>query len=229
MAGSRARRSSPGPHAGAAGRDRRCHPAPGQDRSGVADRSDRPRIAGAAFPRSPRPRRLFDRGARRQPQRSHGGVEGIRHRMGAAGAAAPSARDAGGALQAGTPQGQLGEAGLAWWHHARSLRIRRTRRTTGRLMNFGTIFDLPLKMWPGKEALIYGPHRIAYRTLEERTNRVANGLAALGIGVGDHVAVLVKNDHRFVETLLGALRTGASVTPATTRAHLSTLAHIMQD
>ena len=96
-------------------------------------------------------------------------------------------------------------------------------------MNFGTIFDLPLKMWPGKEALIYGPHRIAYRTLEERTNRVANGLAALGIGVGDHVAVLVKNDHRFVETLLGALRTGASVTPATTRAHLSTLAHIMQD
>ena len=96
-------------------------------------------------------------------------------------------------------------------------------------MNFGTIFDLPLKMWPGKEALIYGPHRIAYRTLEERTNRVANGLAALGIGVGDHVAVLVKNDHRFVETLLGALRTGASVTPATTRAHLNTLAHIMQD
>ena len=57
-------------------------------------------------------------------------------------------------------------------------------------MNFGTIFDLPLTMWPDKEALIYGPHRITYRTLEERTNRVANGLAALGIGVGDHVAVL---------------------------------------
>ncbi len=96
-------------------------------------------------------------------------------------------------------------------------------------MNFGTIFDLPLTMWPDKEALIYGPHRITYSELEERTNRVANGLAALGIGAGDHVAVLVKNDHRFVETLLGALRTGASVTPATTRAHYSTLAHIMQD
>ncbi|MHB1217511.1 MAG: class I adenylate-forming enzyme family protein [Alphaproteobacteria bacterium] len=96
-------------------------------------------------------------------------------------------------------------------------------------MNFGYIFDLPLRMWPDKEALIYGPHRITYAQLEERTNRVANGLRALGVGEGDHVAVLVKNDHRFVETMLGALRAGATVTPTTTRAHLSTLAHIIQD
>jgi long-chain acyl-CoA synthetase len=96
-------------------------------------------------------------------------------------------------------------------------------------MNFGTIFDLPLRMWPEKEALIYGPHRITYAELESRTNRVANGLRALGIGAGDHVAVLVKNDHRFVETMLGALRAGATVTPTTTRAHLSTLTHIMRD
>ena len=44
-----------------------------------------------------------------------------------------------------------------------------------------------------------------------------------------HCAVLVKNDHRFVETMLGALRAGATVTPTTTRAHLSTLTHIMRD
>src|SRR5580704_7519154 len=96
-------------------------------------------------------------------------------------------------------------------------------------MNFGTIFDLPLRMWPEKEALIYGPRRITYAELENRTNRVANGLRALGIGAGDHVAVLVKNDHRFVETLLGALRAGATVTPTATRAHYSTLAHIVED
>ena len=39
-------------------------------------------------------------------------------------------------------------------------------------MNFGTIFDLPLRMWPEKEALIYGPNRISYAELESRTNRV---------------------------------------------------------
>ena len=96
-------------------------------------------------------------------------------------------------------------------------------------MNFGTIFDLPLTMSPTKEALIYGPHRVTYKELEDRTNRVANGLRRLGIGSGDHVAVLVKNDHRFVETMLGPLRVGATVTPTTTRAHLSTLTHIMRD
>jgi long-chain acyl-CoA synthetase len=96
-------------------------------------------------------------------------------------------------------------------------------------VNFGTIFDLPLRMWPQKEALIYGAERITYERLEERTNRVANGLRALGIREGDHVAVLVKNDARFVETLLGALRAGGTVTPTTTRAHYTTLAHIMAD
>ena len=96
-------------------------------------------------------------------------------------------------------------------------------------MNFGTIFDTPARLWPDKEALIYGAHRITYGALEERTNRVAQGLLARGIGAGAHVAVLVKNDHRFVETMLGALRAGATVTPATTRAHHTTLAHIMAD
>ncbi len=96
-------------------------------------------------------------------------------------------------------------------------------------MNFSTIFDASLAMFPTKEALIHGPHRISYAKLDERTNRVANGLRALGIGPGDHVAVLVKNDHRFVETILGALRAGASATPATTRAHLTTLEHIVTD
>ncbi len=96
-------------------------------------------------------------------------------------------------------------------------------------MNFGYIFELPLRIWPEKEALIYGDHRITYAALEDRTNQVANGLQALGIGRGDHVAVLVKNDHRFVEAMLGALRAGATVTPTTTRAHYNTLTHIMTD
>ena len=96
-------------------------------------------------------------------------------------------------------------------------------------MNFGCIIDDAVKVWPNKEALIYGNNRITYVELESRINRVANGLAKLGVGIGDHVMILVKNDHRFVETMLGALRTGASVTPATTRAHYNTLKHIVVD
>ena len=96
-------------------------------------------------------------------------------------------------------------------------------------MNFGYFFDVPVRMWPDKECLIDDTARITYRQLEERANRVANGLMALDIGKGDHVAVLVKNDYRFVEAMAGALRAGATVTPATTRAHYDTLVHIMTD
>jgi acyl-CoA synthetase (AMP-forming)/AMP-acid ligase II len=96
-------------------------------------------------------------------------------------------------------------------------------------MNFGYCFDVAVRMWPDKECLIDGASRITYGQLEERTNRVANGLMSRGIGKGDHVAVLIKNDYRFVEAMIGALRAGATVTPATTRAHYDTLVHIMTD
>jgi len=46
-------------------------------------------------------------------------------------------------------------------------------------VNFGCIFDDSVKIWPDKEALIYGRHRITYSELETRTNRVANGLRAI--------------------------------------------------
>src|ERR1700733_2890921 len=140
-----------------------------------------------------------------------------------------------------TSQGKLGEASLVGRYHVGDVRVRRhspgawmnataiEQQSRRARLNFGTIFDLPLRMWPEKEALIYGVQRITYATLEQRTNRVANGLLALGIGKGDHVAVLVKNDPRFVETVLGALRTGATATPMTTRAHYTTLAHIVAD
>ena len=84
-------------------------------------------------------------------------------------------------------------------------------------MNFGHIFDLPARIWPDKEALVYGENRITYAELEDRTNRVANGLKALGVGRGDHVAILVKNDHRFAETLLGALEQTAEAIQAGAR------------
>lgn len=96
-------------------------------------------------------------------------------------------------------------------------------------MNYGHIIRDSVRARPDAEALVYGGVRLTYGELDRRCNRVANGLDALGIGAGDHVAVLVKNDPRFVECMLGSLRAGAVVTPATTRAHTDTLAHILGD
>ena len=48
-------------------------------------------------------------------------------------------------------------------------------------------------------------------------------------GAGDHVAILIKNDMRFVESFFGPLRLGAIVTAVTTRAHYNTFSHIVRD
>ena len=96
-------------------------------------------------------------------------------------------------------------------------------------MNVGNIFKDSVKLRPGLVALIQGDRRLTYGELDIRTNQVANGLRELGVGPGDTVGVLVKNDIRFVECMFGALRLGAVVTPVTTRAHYDTLAHIMED
>ena len=96
-------------------------------------------------------------------------------------------------------------------------------------MNVGELYRAHARVRPDHIALIQDGRRIDYATLDRRTNQVANALAALGVGAGDHVAVLVKNDFRFVESLFGALRLGAIVTPVTTRAHYEALAHVLHD
>ena len=51
---------------------------------------------------------------------------------------------------------------------------------------------------PGKTAVICGEVRWTYAELDRITNRLANGLAARGLGRGDRVAILSRNSHAFV-------------------------------
>ena len=70
---------------------------------------------------------------------------------------------------------------------------------------------------PEGEALVDGDRRLDYRTLAERVARVSGGLAALGIGRGDRVALLLANSAEFVVTLLAAMRLGAIAVPLNIR------------
>ena len=54
---------------------------------------------------------------------------------------------------------------------------------------------------------------LTYGQLEARSNQVAHALRARGLGVGDHVAVLVGNRAEYFEIIWGALRSGLFVTP----------------
>lgn len=56
-----------------------------------------------------------------------------------------------------------------------------------------------------------------YRQLDERSSRVANALAADGVGPGDRVAIFSANNHYFMELVYGAAKIGAVAAPINTR------------
>lgn len=69
------------------------------------------------------------------------------------------------------------------------------------------------KKYPDREAIIYGERRITYAELNERSNRLANGLTKQGIKKGDHVAVMLRNCNNITELYLALWKIGAA--PAT--------------
>ena len=55
----------------------------------------------------------------------------------------------------------------------------------------------------GKTAVIDGAAAFTYAELLVRCERLAGGLAGLGVTQGDRVAILAGNSHRYIETYVG--------------------------
>ena len=66
--------------------------------------------------------------------------------------------------------------------------------------------------------LIYGRDRYSYARAHDLSNRYANGFRALGIGKGDHVAVMLPNCPEFIWTIWGLAKLGAVAVPLNTAA-----------
>jgi len=64
-----------------------------------------------------------------------------------------------------------------------------------------------------KEALIFGQIRITYGETKEATDRLARGLSELGLGAGDHIALMLPNIPQFIMSYFAILKIGAAVVP----------------
>lgn len=80
---------------------------------------------------------------------------------------------------------------------------------------------------PDAEALVCGPVRLTYAALAAAVEAHAAGLAGLGIGAGDRIALLLGNRVEFVVALLAALRLGAIAVPLGTRLQTPEIAYIL--
>jgi len=78
-------------------------------------------------------------------------------------------------------------------------------------LNLAMVVEQHAVKRPDQTALVCGEKRLTYRELNSTANRVANGLRALGIGPGDHVALACPNLPYFPFAYFGILKTGATV------------------
>jgi acyl-CoA synthetase (AMP-forming)/AMP-acid ligase II len=68
---------------------------------------------------------------------------------------------------------------------------------------------------PDRPAVIVGDTGVtlSYGDMESRSNRLANAFRSLGLGVGDHVAILMENRTEYFEAVWAGMRAGLFVTP----------------
>ncbi len=74
-----------------------------------------------------------------------------------------------------------------------------------------------------------GTESVSYRELNERTNRFANGLQALGLAKEKKLAVMLPNCPEYLYLLFGASRIGAVTVPINTAYKGALLAHIINN
>jgi fatty-acyl-CoA synthase len=72
-------------------------------------------------------------------------------------------------------------------------------------------------LYPQREALVIGDARLTYAALEAGAREAAQGMRALGVRRGDHVAVCMGNSAEWVQTFYGAALIGATTVPVNTR------------
>lgn len=95
--------------------------------------------------------------------------------------------------------------------------------------NLGYVFDAPLRLAPDSPALFQDDVRLTYAELDARCNRLTTGLARLGVGAGDRVALMFSNDFRFLESFFGPMRLGAVSVPLNTRMGDESLRYVVED
>lgn len=76
-------------------------------------------------------------------------------------------------------------------------------------MNIPTLIAKSAKYYSNQTAVIFGEKRFTFREVNERANRLANGLLTLGVRKGDRVASLNRNCHQHIEIFFARQKIGA--------------------
>src|SRR4051794_37844631 len=72
--------------------------------------------------------------------------------------------------------------------------------------NLADLWERVADTVPDHEALVYADRRLTFAEADERATRLANALAARGVGPGDHVACFLYNSIEYLEVMVAAFK-----------------------
>jgi long-chain acyl-CoA synthetase len=81
------------------------------------------------------------------------------------------------------------------------------------MLNLGHFLNLSAQRYPDVTAVILDDRKMTYAEVASAARRVANALAAKGVGKGDKVAMMIPNTPHFPIIYYGILMNGATVVP----------------
>ncbi len=84
-------------------------------------------------------------------------------------------------------------------------------------------------LYGSRTAFVSGAQRVTHAQYAVRVARLAAGLAGLGVGIGDRVAILAHNGQEYVDLFGAAARLGAIVVPVNWRLSADEVAYVLQD
>ncbi len=96
-------------------------------------------------------------------------------------------------------------------------------------LTLGDLLREHRRSWPLATAVVDGDTRLTYPELDDRVNRLANALAAEGVGAGDRLLWLGQNSHRVLESLLATAKLGAVLCVANWRQSAAELRFVLGD
>ena len=86
--------------------------------------------------------------------------------------------------------------------------FRRTSVMASRRASVGALFHSRVAANPDHRAVVDGDQMLTYAELEDRSNRLANGLLSMGLERGDRIALLAHNRLEYVEIELAVAKAG---------------------
>jgi len=96
-------------------------------------------------------------------------------------------------------------------------------------MNTTEFLAISAAIVPDRQALVFEDRRTTFEALQNQVDRLADGLAQLGVGPGDRVAMLEVNTDRYIEAYFATAKLDAVFVPMNFRARAEELTWMLND